>query len=69
MEFILTLIVGIVGVLWSFRYLHINYCRFKQFKIEGSKYSKSDKYLNVPLALVWYVYLVIFFIGIFINNL
>ncbi len=63
----LLLIASVAGTLVSVLYLRKNLVRISQKNETEPKAYK--RVLNYPLTVIWYGYLIIFFIGLSVNNL
>jgi bacteriorhodopsin len=63
----LLLIASVAGTLVSVLYLRKNLVRISQKNETEPKAYK--RVLNYPLTVIWYGYLIVFFIGLSINNL
>ncbi len=67
MKVVLLLLVGGVGLAFSFRHLWKNVLEIRA-KPKGS-HTAWDFAFNYPATLVWFFYLVVFFGGLIVNNL
>lgn len=61
---VLATIVGLVISLWFFRK---NLLQIRQRN--QTEESQVKKILNYPLTVLWYCYLIVFFVGLSVNNL
>lgn len=64
---LLLILVSIIGLGVCALYLRKNLIRIAEKN--KSIDSTSKKVLNYPLTILWYGYLIVFFLGITINNL
>jgi hypothetical protein len=64
---LLLIIASIAGTLISVYYLRKNLIRISEKNILEPKAYK--RVLNYPLTVIWYGYLIVFFVGLSINNL
>ncbi|MCI5599881.1 MAG: hypothetical protein SOZ02_00520 [Hallerella porci] len=64
---LLLILVSLIGTAGTVFYLRRNLLRIaeKNKTIE----SKSKRILNYPLTILWYGYLLVFFVGLVVNNL
>lgn len=67
LSIVLLILVSLSGVAGTLFYLRRNLLRIaeKNRSIE----SKSKRILNYPLTILWYGYLLVFFVGLSVNNL
>ncbi|OIP53021.1 MAG: hypothetical protein AUK31_02285 [Fibrobacteres bacterium CG2_30_45_31] len=64
---LLLIIASIAGTLVSVFYLRKNLIRISEKNILEPKAYK--RVLNYPLTVIWYGYLIVFFVGLSVNNL
>lgn len=67
MKALLLIVTGCAGLYYTLRILHRNVTEIRS-KEKGS-HSASDLYFNYPLMFLWFGYLIVFFIGLMVNNL
>lgn len=63
---IVLLVVSIVGIAISLRYFRKNLRHIA--KKNANEPSSFKRAMNYPLTVIWYGYLLIFFLGVFVNN-
>jgi len=64
---ILLVLSTIVGLLASFWYFRKNLVQIRQRN--KSESSAVKRFFNYPLTVLWYSYLMVFFVGLTVNNL
>ena len=67
MAYVLLILASLVGIALSVFYLRKNIIRIKEKNKEEPKAYKRG--LNYVLTVLWYGYLLVFFVGLSINNL
>ncbi|MBO7384154.1 MAG: hypothetical protein K6E57_04580 [Fibrobacter sp.] len=67
MAYVLLILASLVGIALSVFYLRKNIIRIKEKNKEEPKAYKRG--LNYVLTALWYGYLLVFFVGLSINNL
>lgn len=64
---ILVVLVGVTGLWFSIRHLRRN---IAEIRAKGAgQHRFEDKFLNYPLMVLWFGYLILFFGGLIVNNL
>lgn len=63
---IVLLIVSLVGMAISFLYFRKNLRHIAEKN--ATEPSSFKRVMNYPLTVIWYGYLLIFFLGVFVNN-
>ncbi len=64
---ILLILASLAGTVGTAHYFRRNLVRIAEKNKSVS--SKSKRILNYPLTILWYGYLLVFFVGLFVNNL
>jgi hypothetical protein len=67
MKIALIIIVGLAGFSLVLRGFIRNILEIRQ-KSKGN-HTYTDRFFNYPLMVLWYSYLLVFFIGLIVNNL
>ena len=67
MKIILILAVALPGLFYTVQHFRKNILEIKS-KPKGS-HSSGDLFLNYPLMVLWFSYLIVFFGGLIVNNL
>ena len=63
---IILLLISLAGITISFLYFRKNLRHIAQKN--ATEPSSFKRAMNYPLTIIWYAYLIIFFAGVFINN-
>lgn len=67
MKIILITFTSLIGLFLVFRGFKKNIREIRTK--EKDAHTLLDRFFNYPLMVIWYSYLIIFFIGLFVNNL
>lgn len=67
MRILLILVFGLGGLWLTLRHLRKNLAEMKAKTKDGL--SGTDKLVNYPLMVLWFGYLLVFFVGLIVNNL
>jgi len=67
---ILVKVVGLILLLWTIRsiYKHVKEHRAEARRNEGTTQSLSEQLLNNLLLYVWLLFMVVFSVGMMVNN-